>query len=137
MRVMVLVKATEESERSVMPTSEEFAEMGRFNDELLAAGVMLAADGLAATSRSKRVEFDESGSPTVIDGPFAETKELAAGFWIWEVSSLDEAVEWIKRAPFRPGVVELRPFITPEDLGEIITPEIREDWDRQRAATEL
>lgn len=133
MRVMVFVKATEESERNVMPTSEELAEMGRFNDELLAAGVMLAADGLAATSRSKRVEFDDAGTPTVVDGPFAETKELVAGFWIWEVSSLDEAVEWIKRAPFRPGVVDLRPFITAEDLG-VETPGIADSLDQRRAA---
>lgn len=137
MRVMVFVKATEESERDVMPTAAELAEMGAFNDELVAAGVMLAADGLAATSRSKRVVFDDTGASTVLDGPFAETKELVAGFWIWEVSSIDEALQWIRRAPFRPGVVDIRPFITAEDLGAAVTPELREGWDRQHEHTEI
>ena len=126
MRVMVLVKANEDSENGVMPTTEELTEMGAFNDELVKAGVMLAGDGLRASSHGKRVRFDK-GAKTVLDGPFAETKELVAGFWIWEVASVDEAVEWLKRAPFGGGAeVEIRPFHTPEDFGEAFTPELQE-----------
>jgi hypothetical protein len=125
MRVMVLVKATEETEAGRMPTTEELNEMGRFNDQLVKAGVMLAGDGLRASSQGKRLRFDSHGSSTVIDGPFAETKELVAGFWIWEVSALEEAVEWLQRAPFRDGEVEIRPFFEPEDFGEAFTPEMQ------------
>jgi hypothetical protein len=125
MRVMVLVKANERSEAGEMPTTEELNEMGKFNAELVKAGVMLAGDGLRASSHGKRVRFDNQGSSTVIDGPFTETKELVAGYWIWEVSSLEEAVEWLKRSPFREGEVEVRPFFEPEDFGEAFTPEMQ------------
>ena len=105
MRVMVLVKASEESEAGRMPSHEELAEMGKFNEELVKAGVMLEGDGLAASSEGKRVRFDSNRKTTVIDGPFTETKELVAGFWVWEVASMEEAVEWLKRAPFQDGEV--------------------------------
>jgi len=125
MRVMVLVKASERSETGEMPTTEELAEMSKFNEELVKAGVMLAGDGLLASKQGKRVRFEASGRSTVIDGPFAETKELVAGFWIWEVASLEEAVEWLQRAPFRDGEVEIRRCAEPEDFGENFTPEQR------------
>jgi hypothetical protein len=118
MRVLVLVKASKESETGAMPTKELVADMGKFNDELVKAGVMLAADGLHPSSKGKRVRFAD-GKPTVIDGPFAETKELVAGFWIWQVKSMDEAVEWLKRAPFGGGAeVELRPIFEQADFME-------------------
>jgi hypothetical protein len=131
MRVMVLVKANEETEAGVMPTTEQLEEMGRFNEELVNAGVMLAAEGLTASSRGVRVQFD-GDRRTVVDGPFAETKELLAGFWLWQVRSMDEAVEWLKRAPFRSDVVEIRPVAEPEDFGEAYTPELREQEVRLR-----
>ena len=135
MRVMVLVKATEDTERGVLPTTDEFAEMGAFNEQLVNAGIMLAGDGLRPTSHAKRVRFD-ADAKTVLDGPFTETKELVAGYWIWEVASMDEAVEWLKRAPFGGGAeVELRPFYTPEDFGEAFTPELQEREDQLRART--
>ncbi len=135
MRVMVLVKASEESEAGVMPTTEDLTRMGAFNDELVKAGVMLAGDGLRASSHGKRVRFD-ADAKTVIDGPFAETKELVAGYWIWEVASMDEALEWLKRAPFGGGaVVELRPFHTMEDFGDAFTPELQEHERRLRDQT--
>lgn len=133
MRVMVLVKASEESEAGAMPSQELFAEMGRFNEQLVKAGVMLAADGLLPSSKGKRVRFTE-GQRTVIDGPFAETKELVAGFWLWQVRSMDEAVEWLKRAPFGGGTeIEIRPVAEMEDFGDAITPELREQEARLRA----
>jgi hypothetical protein len=133
MRVMVLVKANEDSERGVMPTTEDLAEMGKFNEELVKAGVMLAGDGLRPTSAGKRVRFDGK-TRTVLDGPFTETKELVAGYWIWEVASVEEAVEWLKRAPFGGGAeVEIRPFHTAEDFGDSLTPELREQEERVRA----
>jgi hypothetical protein len=132
MRVMVLVKATEESEAGQLPTAEEFAEMGRFNEELVKAGVMLEGDGLAPSSEGKRLRFDSNRKATVIDGPFTETKELVAGFWVWEVASMEEAVEWLKRAPFRDGEVEIRRFYGPEDFGEVFTPELQEQDRRLR-----
>ncbi|HEY2297352.1 MAG TPA: YciI family protein [Jatrophihabitans sp.] len=136
MRVMVLVKANEDSEKGIMPTTEELTEMGAYNEELVKAGVMLAGDGLRASSHAKRVRFD-GNTKTVIDGPFTETKELVAGYWIWEVASLEEAVEWLKRAPFGGGAeVELRPFHTPEDFGEAFTPELQEQEARLRAESE-
>jgi len=136
MRVMVLVKANEDTEKGVMPTTAELAEMGAYNEELVKAGVMLAGDGLRATSHAKRVRFD-GDTKTVIDGPFAETKELVAGYWIWEVASIEEAVEWLKRAPFDGGAeVELRPFVTAEDFGEAFTPELQEQEARLRAEAE-
>ncbi|WP_062993015.1 YciI family protein [Nocardia anaemiae] len=126
MRVMILGKATEDTERGVPPTSEEFAEMEAFNEELAKAGVVLAGDGLKPSSAGRRVAFDEKGGSSVLDGPFAETKELIAGYQIWEVSSLEEALEWVRRAPIRNGVVEVRPLYTAEDFGEALMPELRE-----------
>ena len=122
MRVMVLVKANEESEAGRLPNADELAEMGRFNDELVKAGVMLAADGLAPSSQGKRVRFDGKKA-TVIDGPFAETKELVAGYWIWEVASLEEAAEWLKRSPFQDTTVEIRRVFEAEDFGDESSPE--------------
>ena len=133
MRVMVLVKASPDSEAGVMPTRELLADMGKFNEELVKAGVMLAGDGLHPTSKGKRVRF--SGQQrTVIDGPFAETKELIAGYWMWQVKSIEEAVEWLKRAPFDGGTeVEIRPVFEVADFGAEATPEIRERGERVRA----
>ncbi len=132
MRVMVLVKATDESEAGVMPSEEILDEMGKFNEELVQAGVMLAGDGLHPSSKGKRIAF-EGKNRTVLDGPFAETKELLAGFWIWQVKSIDEAVEWLKRSPFQEGVVEIRPVFELEDFGDAVTPEIAEREARLRA----
>jgi hypothetical protein len=133
MRVMVFVKASKESEAGQMPTTELLAEMGRYNEELVKAGIMQAGEGLHPSSRGKRVRF--SGSQrTVIDGPFAETKELIAGFWIWKVKSIDEAVEWLKKAPFDGGTeIELRPIFEAEDFGQELTPELRQQEERLRA----
>jgi hypothetical protein len=118
MRVMVIVKATEESEAMQMPSRELLAEMGKFNEELMKAGVMLAGDGLKPTSKGKRVRFSGTAR-TVIDGPFAETKELIAGYWLWKVKSIDEAVDWLKRAPFDGGTeVEIRPLFEEEDFAK-------------------
>jgi hypothetical protein len=135
MRYMVIVKATEESERGVLPTTEQLAEMGAFNEQLVKAGVMLAGDGLAPSSQGARVRFDENGSTTVTDGPFAETKELIAGYWILQVSSREEVLEWMRRAPFRNAEIEIRRFTEPEDFGEAFTPELREQEERLRAAS--
>ena len=133
MRVMVIVKASKESEAGVLPSTELFAKMGQFNEQLVKAGVMLAADGLQPTSKGKRVRFSGENR-TVIDGPFTETKELIAGYWLWQVRSMDEAVEWLKRAPFGGGAeVEIRPVYETADLGEILTPELRERDQRLRA----
>ena len=125
MRVMVLVKATADSEAGVMPTTEMFDAMGAFNEELVNAGIMQTGEGLQPTAAGKRVAFD-GASRTVIDGPFGITNELVAGFWIWEVESLEEAVEWVKRAPNPmpgPSEIEIRPFYELEDFGDAITPE--------------
>ena len=130
MRVMVLVKASEQSEAGVMPSEEELAEMGKFNEELVNAGILLAGEGLHPTSRGVRVQFPER---KVIDGPFTETKELIAGYWLLQVKSTDEAVEWIKRAPFQEGDVEIRPVFEADDFGEAFTPELREQEERLRA----
>ena len=136
MRVMVLVKASEESEAGAMPSEQILAEMGKYNEELARAGVMLAADGLHPSSKGKRVRFS-ADQKTVIDGPFAETKELIAGYWIWQVRSMEEAVEWLKRAPFGGGAeVEIRPVFEAEDFGAEFTPELREQEDRVRARAE-
>jgi hypothetical protein len=130
MRVMVIVKASEESEAGVLPSQEDLAEMGKYNEELVKAGVMLAGDGLAASSEGRRVRF-EGKQRTVIDGPFAETKELVAGYWVWQVKSMDEAVEWLKRAPFAEGYeVEIRRVFEADDFGEEFTPELREQEER-------
>ena len=134
MKVMVLVKATADSEAEVMPSEALLAAMGRFNEELVKAGVLLAAEGLKPSVRGKRVQFC-GAQRTVIDGPFAETKELIAGFWLWQVKSIDEAVEWLKRSPNPfPGesVVEIRPIFEAEDFGTELTPELRAQADRHR-----
>lgn len=135
MRVMVIVKASPESEQGVIPTTEEFAAMGAFNEELVKAGIMLAGDGLKPSSAGKRIR-QEGSKRTVIDGPFAETKELVAGYWIWQVKSMDEAVEWARRCPNTMrggGVLEIRPFYEVEDFGESFTPELREKEQELRA----
>ena len=133
MRFMVLVKATKDSEAGKIADPELFAEMGRFNEELVNAGVVKAMEGLRASSLGARVRFD-GPKRTVIDGPFAETKELVAGFWIWEVKSRDEAIEWLKRAPFKEGEeVEIRQVYEDEDFGPEFTPELREQEARIRA----
>ena len=133
MRVMVIVKASKESEAGQMPDQKILTEMGKFNEQLVKAGVMLAGEGLHPTSKGKRVKF--SGSErTVLDGPFAETKELVAGFWLWQVKSMAEAVEWLKRAPFDGGTeVEIRPVFEADDFGKELTPELREQEERLRA----
>jgi len=132
MRVMVVVKANKDSEAGVLPDKKILTEMGKFNEELVKAGIMLAGEGLQASSKGKRVRF--SGSKrTVIDGPFAETKELIAGFWLWKVKSMDEAVDWLKRAPFADGdEVEIRKIFEAEDFGDEFTPELREQEERLR-----
>ena len=136
MRVIILVKANKDSEAGVMPKRELLEAMGKFNDELVKAGVMLAGDGLYPSSRGKRVRFDGT-KRTVIDGPFAETKGLVAGFWLWKVKSLDEAVNWLKRAPFDGDTeVEIRPLFEAEDFGDELTPELREQEARQRATAD-
>ncbi len=133
MKVMVIVKASPESEAGVMPSEEILREMGNYNDELVKAGVMLAGEGLHPTSRGKRVRF-RGAERSVIDGPFTEAKELIGGFWIWQVRSMDEAVAWLRRAPFQEGELEIRPIFEAEDFGESFTPELRAQEDRQREA---
>jgi len=126
MRVMVFVKATEDSEAGVMPTTELMEAMGKFNEELVNAGIMLEGDGLKPSSQGKRVAFD-GPNRTVIDGPFAETRELVAGYWLWEVKDMAEAVEWVKRCPnpmFGPSEIEIRPFYEMADFADVLTPEI-------------
>ncbi len=133
MRVLVIVKASKESEAGQMPSQQLLAAMGQYNEELVKAGMMLAGDGLHPSSKGKRVRFSGQNR-TVIDGPFAETKELIAGFWIWQVKSMDEAVEWLKRAPFDGGAeVEIRPFFEADDFGKEFTPELRAQEERLRA----
>ena len=132
MRFMILVKANKDSEAGVMPTAEMLTEMGKFNEELVNAGVMLAGEGLHPSSKGARVQFS-GGKPAVVDGPFAETKELVAGYWIWKVSSKDEAIEWLKRAPFQDEEVEVRQIFEAEDFGAAFTPELREQEERLRA----
>lgn len=133
MRVIVIVKASKESEAGVLPNAEILNEMGKFNEKLVAAGLMQAAEGLQPTSKGKRVRFSGKDR-TVIDGPFAETKELIAGFWLWKVKNIEEAVDWLKQAPFGGGMeVEIRPLFETEDFGDNATPEIREREARLRA----
>jgi len=129
---MVLVKADKASEGGALPDEKMLAEMGKFNEELVKAGVMLAGEGLQPSSKGARVKFSK-GKKTVIDGPFAETKELVAGFWLWQVRSKEEAVEWLKRAPFEGTEVEIRQVFENDDFGEAFTPELREQEDRIRA----
>src|SRR5881409_2050449 len=131
MRFMVIVKANKESEAGAMPDQKILTEMGKFNEELVKAGVMLAGEGLQASSKGARVRF-EGDKKTVIDGPFTESKELVAGFWLWQVKSKAEAIEWLKRAPFREGEVEIRQVFETADFGDALTPEIREQEERQR-----
>jgi hypothetical protein len=136
MRVMVLVKASPESEAGEMPSRELLTEMGNFNEELVKAGVMLAGEGLHPSSKGVRVKFS-GDERKVIDGPFAETKELLAGYWVWQVKSLDEAIEWLKRAPFDGGTeIEIRPVFEEDDFGEEFTPELREQERRLREQAE-
>lgn len=138
MKVIVMVKATKDSEAGVMPSQQLLTEMGNFNDELVKAGIMLAGEGLHPSSKGVRVRF--SGKErTVIDGPFAETKELVAGYWVWQVKSMEEAIAWVKRCPnpmMEDSDIEIRPIFAPEDFGEAFTPELREQENRQRAAME-
>jgi hypothetical protein len=131
MRFMVIVKADKNSEAGVLPSHELLAEMGKFNEELVKAGVMLAGEGLQASSKGARVKFS-GNKRTVTDGPFTETKELVAGFWLWQVRSKEEAIEWLKRAPFREGEVEIRQVFEAEDFGAEFTPELREQEERLR-----
>jgi hypothetical protein len=136
---MAIVKASKDSEAGVMPSEEMLAEMGKFNEELVKAGVMLGGEGLHPSSKGARVSFGGGDERTVIDGPFAETKELIAGFWLLQVRSFDEAVEWIKRCPNpndEPGEIEIRQVFEAEDFGEEFTPELREQEDRIRAQAE-
>jgi len=132
MRFMVIVKANSESEAGVMPSEKILAEMGKFNEELVKAGVMLAGEGLHPSSKGKRIKFS-GGKQTVMDGPFTETKELIAGFWLWQVRSLEEAIEWLKRSPFDGGTeIEIRQVFEADDFGAEFTPELREQEERLR-----
>jgi hypothetical protein len=135
MRVMVIVKATPDSEAGQLPSADLLSEMGQFNEQLVKAGIMLAGEGLHSSSRGVRVRFG-AGRSTVIDGPFTETKELIAGFWLWQVRSIEEAVEWIRRSPFRKGeeTIEIRRLFEAEDFGENLTPEVRAQEQRLREA---
>ena len=133
MRVMVIVKANKDSEAGVLPNADLLAEMSQFNDTLVKAGVMLAGEGLQASSKGVRVKFG-AGNSTIIDGPFTETKELIAGFWLWQVKSMDEAVEWIRRSPFKKGEeeIEIRRIFDAEDFGANLSPELKAQEARQR-----
>jgi hypothetical protein len=139
MRVMVIVKASKNSEAGIMPSQKLLADMGKFNDELIKAGVMLAGDGLHPSSKGKRVRCG-GGKKTVVDGPFAETKELIAGYWIWQVKSMEEAIEWVRRCPDpMPGEeseIEIRPVFEAADFGAALTPEMRAQEEKQRAEIE-
>jgi hypothetical protein len=139
MRVMVIVKATKNSEAGVLPDKKLLTAMGKYNEELVKAGVMLAGEGLHPSSRGKRVKF-AGGKKTVIDGPFAETKELIAGFWLWQVKSMEEAIEWLKRCPDpmpgEEGIIEVRPVFEAEDFGKEFTPELRKQEEELRRTLE-
>lgn len=138
MRVMVIIKANKDSEAGIMPSTELLTAMGAYNEELVNAGIMVAGEGIKPTSEGKRVRFD-GGKQSVIDGPFTETKELIAGFWLWQVKSMDEAVEWVKRCPASTDEVseiEIRPVFEADDFGEEFTPELRDQEDRLRAQLE-
>jgi hypothetical protein len=132
MRFLVMVKANKESEAGALPDEKMLTEMGKFNEELVKAGIMLAAEGLQPSSKGARVKFSPGKAPAVIDGPFSETKELVAGFWLWQVKSRAEAIEWLKRAPFTNEEVEIRQVFEAEDFGEALTPELREREERLR-----
>ncbi len=133
MRFIVMVKANKDSEAGILPTEEQLRDMGKFNDELVKAGVMLAGEGLQASSKGARITYS-GNKRTVRDGPFTESKELVAGFWIWQLKNKAEAVEWAKRIPFEEGEVEIRQVFEEEDFGKEFTPELREQERRQRAA---
>jgi hypothetical protein len=139
MRIMVIVKGTKNSEAGKLPSEKLLNEMGKYNEELVKAGIMVGGDGLHPSSKGKRVAFS-GGKRTVVDGPFAEAKELVAGYWIWQVKSMDEALEWVRRCPDpmpgEEGVLELRPILEMEDFGENVTPEVRERDARLRAEIE-
>ncbi|MGG6238792.1 YciI family protein [Nodosilinea sp. AN01ver1] len=135
MKVMVLIKANADSEAGVMPSEAMLTEMGQFNEELFKAGVMVAGEGLHPSSKGVRVKCSGQNR-TVTDGPFTETKELIAGFWIWQVPSMEDAVNWVKRSPFQDGEIEIRPIFEADDFGEALTPELREQEDRMRVALE-
>jgi hypothetical protein len=132
MRFMVIVKANPQSEAGVLPDAQLLAEMGKYNQELVKAGVMLAGEGLQPSSKGARVKFEGKGKTSVIDGPFAETKELVAGFWLWKCSSKQEAIDWLKKAPFESGEVEIRQIFEAEDFGAQFTPELRAQEERIR-----
>ena len=133
MRVMVILKASKECEAGILPSKEKLAKMGNYNEQLVKAGIMLAGDGLQPSSKGKRVKFD-GDKHTVIDGPFAETKELVGGFWLWQVTSMEEAIEWLKRAPFGgEAEIEIRPLYEAADLAPAFTPEVRKHEERLRA----
>jgi|SRR6476469_6234559 len=134
MRFMVIVKASKESEAGVLPSQAALTEMGKFNEELVRAGVMLAGEGLQASSKGARVSFS-GDQRKVVDGPFAETKELVAGFWLIQVKSKEEAIEWVKRVPFRDGVIEIRQVFEADDFGPALTPELRDAEERLRTQT--
>jgi hypothetical protein len=136
MRFMAMVKASADSEAGKLPTGQELTEMGRFNEEMVAAGVMLAGEGLQASSKGARITFS-GGKPTITDGPFTESKELIAGFWLLQVKSKEEAVAWISRAPFVDGQVEIRQVFEVEDFGEALTPELRDGERRLRERSGL
>ncbi len=135
MKVMVLVKASEESEAGQMPSTEILTEMGTYNEALVKAGVMLAGEGLHASDKGVRIYFTGK-ERNVVDGPFTEAKELVAGFWMWQVKSMEEALEWAKRSPFQDGQLELRPVFETEDFGDELTPDLREQEARLRAQSE-
>lgn len=136
MRFMVLVKASEDSEAGVLPTTEELTAMGKFNEELARAGVLLDGDGLKPSSKAVRIDYEAGGKPNVVDGPFAEVKELVAGYWILELKDMDEAVAWLKRAPFKGATIEIRPYLTAEDFGAAFTPELQQAEADLRAQAE-
>jgi hypothetical protein len=137
MRFMIIVPGSEDSEAGVMPSEEQLTEMQKYNEELVKAGVMLAGEGLHPTSRGAKVRFSGGGERTVVDGPFTEAKELVAGFWLWDVRSREEAIEWVKRAPFDEGTeIEIRQVFEAEDFGEEMTPELREKEQRLREQVE-
>ncbi len=132
MRFMIIVKANADSEAGRLPSAQDLTDMMKFNEELAKAGIMLAGEGLQASSKGARIRFGQ-GKPKVLDGPFAETKELIAGFWIWNVKSKEEAIEWLKRAPFKEGEVEIRQVFQNEDFGSNLTPETKAREERVRA----
>ena len=135
MRVMVIVKATKDSEAGVLPSEQFLAAMGKYNEELVKAGVMLAGEGLHSSSKGKRIEFS-GGKTTVTDGPFTETNELIAGFWLWQVRSMEAAVEWLKRSPFQAGEVEVRQVLEAGDFGAELTPDLKEREEQLRNRVE-